>query len=103
MQNIILQNKFNNEVIEAVEESRKMGYTPTRFIVMLQKEKGNALEVAQKLVTKDLTIGLQELYKHKRLDLSLEAIISKPEYDKLFPPEIINICKRKLKRLGYTI
>lgn len=103
MQNTLLQNKFNSDVMEAVEKSKKIGYNPTRFIVMLHKEKENAFEVAQKLVKKDLTFGLWELYKHRRLDLSLEAIITKPEYEKLFSPEIINTCKRKLKQLGYKI
>ena len=34
----ILQNKFNEEVLEAIEKSKKLGYVPTRFIQMLQQE-----------------------------------------------------------------
>ena len=109
MQNTLLQNKFNSEVIDSLTEMKKLkqaktlNYTPTRFITMLHREKGNAFKIAQRLVTKDVTIGLQELYKNKRLDLSLEAIILKPEYQELFSPEIINTCKRKLKQLGYKV
>ena len=33
----ILQNKFNEEVLEAIEKSKKLGYVPTRFIQMLQQ------------------------------------------------------------------
>lgn len=36
MENKLLQNKFNQEVFEAIEESKKIGYTPARFIQMLQ-------------------------------------------------------------------
>ena len=34
----ILQNKFNEEVLEAIEKSKKLGYVPTRFIQMLKQE-----------------------------------------------------------------
>lgn len=37
-----LKNKFNDEVLQAVEESKKIGYIPTRFIQMLQQQ-GNCL------------------------------------------------------------
>lgn len=103
MQNTLLQNKFNNEILESIKETKKIGYSPTRFIIMLHEHNNNAFEVAQKIVTKNITMGLQELYKHSRLDLSVEAVIIKPEYKELFSSEIIDICKRKLKRLGYRI
>lgn len=103
MQNTLLQSKFNLEIMEAIEESKKIGYNPTRFIVMLHKEKGNAFEVAQKLIKKDLTSGLWELYQHNRLDLSVEATMIKPEYRNLFSSELIRICERKLKQLGYRV
>ena len=32
-----LKKEFNDEVLQAVEESKKIGYVPTRFIQMLQQ------------------------------------------------------------------
>ena len=107
MANTLLQNKFNAEVIDSLAEikrlnqSKKLNYTPTRFIQMLHKEHDNAFELVERLVSKDITTGLQELWRNKKLELSIEAIVIKPEYNGLFSVEIINTCKRKLKQLGY--
>lgn len=103
MNSTLLKNKFNEEVLNSIKEIKKEIYSPTRFIIMMHEHNNNAFEVAQKIVTKNITMGLQELYEHNRLDLSIEAMIIKPEYEKLFSPEIINTCKRKLKQLGYKI
>ncbi len=101
MTDTLLQNKFNAEILEAIEGMKKAKYNPTRFIRMLHQEKDNAFKVVQKLVTKEVSSGLTELWNHNILNLSVEAIIIKPEYQTLFSPETISICKKKLKRLGY--
>lgn len=103
MENIALQNKFNEEVFESVEKMKKEVYAPVRFIKMLHQANNNAFEVAQKVVAKRATIGLEKLYEKGRLDLSMEALIVKPEYEELFPPQVINVCKRRLKSLGYKV
>ena len=96
-----LKKEFNNEVLQSVEDSKKIGYVPTRFIQMLQQSDNNAYEVVQRLVTKEATSGLEKLWEQGRLDLSVEAIIVQPRYQELFSDEIIKICKRKLKQFGY--
>ena len=101
MQNINLQNKFNEEVFESIEKIKKEVYVPTRFIKMLHQFKNNAVEVAQRVATKNTTIGIEKLYEKGRLDLSMEALIIKPEYKELFSPQIISNCLRKLRSLGY--
>ena len=103
MQNTALQNKFNEEVFESIEKMKKEVYAPTRFIRMLHQSNNNAVEVAQKVVAKEATIGLEKLYEKGRLDLSMEALIVKPEYKELFSPQIISVCARRLKSLGYKI
>lgn len=97
----ILINKFNDEVLQAIEESKKIGYVPTRFIQMLQQSGNNAHEVVQRLVIKNVSSGLERLWEKGRLELSMEAIMIKSEYQKLFPQEIIKICEKKLKQFGY--
>jgi DNA-binding transcriptional regulator YhcF (GntR family) len=98
-----LKKEFNDEVLQAVEESKKIGYVPTRFIQMLQQADNNAFEVVQRLVTKEATTGLEKLWEKDRLDLSVEALIVQREFQELFPDEIVKICKRKLKQFGYKI
>ena len=103
MQNITLQNKFNEEVFESIERIKKEVYVPTRFIKMLHQFKNNAVEVAQRIATKNTTIGIEKLYEKGRLDLSMEALIIKPEYRELFSPQVVSTCVRKLKSLGYKV
>ena len=97
----ILKNKFNEEVVIAIEKMKKeIGYTPTRFIQMLRKASNDAYEVVQRLVIKDISLGLEKLWEKGRLELSMEAIMTKPEYKELFSQEIIKICEKKLKKFG---
>ena len=103
MQNTILQNKFNEEVFESIEKIKKEVYVPTRFIRMLHQWNNNAVEVAQRVATKNATIGIEKLYEKGRLDLSMEALIIQPEYKELFSPQIISNCLRKLRSLGYKV
>lgn len=101
MQKSILKNKFNAEVMESIKQIKKEIYTPTRFIRMLYQYNNNAVEVVKTLVAKDSTIGIEKLYQKGKLELSIEALVIKPEYKELFPIEIVNICSRKLEKLGY--
>lgn len=103
MNTTLLQKEFNKEILKSVKEIKREIYSPTRFIIMLHEHDNNAFEVVQKVVTKEVTIGLQELYKHDRLDLSVEATIIRPEYRVLFSPDLVKLCERKLKKLGYKI
>ena len=96
-----LKNKFNAEVSETIKIMKKEVYTPTRFIRMLYESGNNAFEAVQKLVTKEVTTGIEKLYEKGRLDLSVEALVTKPMYKDLFPSNIVDICTRKLKKLGY--
>lgn len=98
-----LKNKFNEEILQAVEESKKIGYIPTRFIQMLQLQGNNAFEVVSRLVTKEATTGLEKLWEKGRLDLSVEAVMIKNEYRELFDSDVIKICEKKLKSCGYKI
>lgn len=61
-----LKKEFNNEVLQSVEDSKKIGYVPTRFIQMLQQSDNNAYEVVQRLVTKEATSCLEKLWEHNR-------------------------------------
>ena len=96
-----LKNKFTEDILNAIEETKKLGYVPTRFIQMLRRENNDAYELALKIVNKNVTYGLEKLWEKGRLDLTTEAIILKPEYKELFSQEIIDTCEKKLKQFGY--
>jgi len=46
--------------------------------------------------------GLTRLWELERLDLTVEAIIIREPYSELFPEEVVNKAKEKLKQLGYS-
>lgn len=96
-----LKNKFNTDVLHIIEECKKIGYVPTRFIQMLQQHKNDAYEIVPALVNKKITSGLETLWQKGRLDLSIEAIIIKAEYKTLFSQDLINMCKKKLEAYHY--
>jgi hypothetical protein len=43
------------------------------------------------------------LWENKRLDLSVEALVIRPEYHSLFSGEERKICIERLKEFGYEI
>lgn len=45
--------------------------------------------------------GFTKLCELKRLDLSVEAIIRRSPYDRLFPQEVLDRAKEKQDELGY--
>lgn len=96
-----LKNKFNENILEIIEECKKIGYTPSRFIQMLQLHGNDAYQIVPELVNKKVTAGLEILWKKGRLDLSIEAVILKPEYQILFSPDLIKMCKKKLEAFHY--
>lgn len=100
-EDLYLKNKFNDNVLKAVEESKKIGYVPARFIQILQQANNNAFDVVQNLVIKKATTGLETLWEKGRLDLSVEALIVKDEFKELFPEEVVKVCTLKLKKCGY--
>jgi len=59
-------------------------------------EKGG-LQAAKILISKDGgTYGVEVLWEHKRLDLSVETHVLKLDYMELFTGEERNMCKERL-------
>ncbi len=98
-----LKRKFHNDMKSIYEKAdREIGYRATRFLQMLSEQGG--LETAKTLVARPGgTDGFIKLWENRRLDLSVEALVLKKEYEELFSDDIRNICKARLKEYGYII
>jgi hypothetical protein len=60
------------------------------------------LGTAQRLLASTQTsTGFTALYEHGRLDLTVEALVVKPEFAGLFTDEEIDIARQRLDQLGY--
>ena len=78
-----LRDEFKAEVISAIGRSRGLGYTPTRFIQMM--EDTHPVEIAKQLVVSgEFQHGIQELTRRDHQELTIEAIMLQERFAPLF-------------------
>jgi hypothetical protein len=94
---------YNEALMEAIQECKtKLHYFPHYFLRML--EEFGCLETAHRLIMdKSWSDGFTKLWELGRLDLSVEAITIRTEFQHLFGEDVILKAKKRLKDCGYTI
>lgn len=99
----ILENKFNEEMNNIYfAAKRELKYTATRFMQLVARVGG--VKAAKQLISKSGgTYGFEVLWENKRLDLSVEALVLRPEYFDLFTDEERDTCRNRLKEFAYEI
>ena len=97
----MLEHQFNADMQNIyITAKKELGYNATRFLQLLSEKGG--LQAAKILISKEGgTYGFEVLWEHKRLDLSVEAHVLKPEYRDLFTDAERNMCRERLERFGY--
>ena len=97
-----LEEQFGKEMFSIYQRANdELGYNASRYFQMLAND--GALHTATTLVlAKDFSQGMTFLWKNKRLDLSVEALVINPKWASLFSTEVREAAKRKLRQLGYT-
>jgi len=91
---------FRSELLDAVSECRKIGYSPGRFVAMLNTR--TSFEVARSLLGgSSVSEGFTTLWEKRRLDLSVEAIVLKPEWRVHFTKEELEIARHRLAEVSY--
>ena len=98
-----LEKRFDRDMRSIYSTAkRECGYNATRFL-QLVGEKGG-LAAAKQLISKPGgTEGFTTLWEHHRLDLSVEALVLKPEYKSLFSENELKLCRDRLMEFGYEI
>ena len=91
-----LEKRFQAELEESCEICKtKYNYNPTAFKLMMAKS--GAVEAAKQLLrSTQWQTGFGKLCEIKRLDLSVENHVSKPEYESLFTEEEIAEARKRL-------
>lgn len=99
----LLESQFHEDMINIYNTAKKeLGYNASRF-KQLVAEKGG-LQAAKLLISKEGgTYGFEVLWESKRLDLSVEAHVLKPEYEELFTQQERDICRERLEQFGYVV
>ena len=79
---------------------REAGYNATRFLQMVS-EHGGLNAARQLLHASGVSDGFTALWMAKRLDLTVEAHVLKPEFESLFTADEFRIARSRLDEYGY--
>ncbi|MBS0189659.1 MAG: hypothetical protein JSR52_00785 [Planctomycetes bacterium] len=91
---------FRAALQEVVNECRRIGYNPTGFMGMVTSS--SAFEAVRTLLAKrEPSDGFTTLWGKKRLDLTVEAIVLKPEWRSFFTPPERETARRRLAAAEY--
>ncbi|CAH0147559.1 hypothetical protein SRABI80_00546 [Peribacillus frigoritolerans] len=97
-----LVKDFHKAMLSIYNESKVIGYTPSKFRQMVANEGG--LNTAKRLINnKQLSDGFATLTELERLDLTVEALVLQKKYRPLFTDEELLVAKTKLSELGYQL
>jgi len=98
-----LEIKFHEDMRDIYLTAKKeLKYNASRFW-QLVSEKGG-VQAAKTLIAKDGgTYGFEVLWEHRRLDLSVEAHVLKPEYTDLFTNEERKLCRDRLIAFEFDV
>ena len=96
-----LKTGFDQAMIEIYNRcARECDYRPTRFLQMVHDRGGLAAAKAL-LHASHPAEGLEILWEHGRLDLSVECVVQQEPWRKLFTDEEIRIAQNRLSDLGF--
>lgn len=79
---------------------REANYTPTLYLRMLTEH--GPLETARRLLASpNPSAGFTALWEKGRLDLTVEALVLKPDFQQFFTDDELAVARDRLERLGY--
>lgn len=98
-----LEAAFHKEMLEIYERAKtECNYVATRFRQMVG-ELGGFAAAKRLLASEGYSEGLTRLWEENRLDISMEALVLRDPWRKLFTVEELEIAQRRLNELGYTL
>jgi hypothetical protein len=96
-----LEKRFHAAMLDVYQRAKtEAGYNASRFLSMVTEQGG--YEAARTLLhASNVSDGYTALWERKRLDLTVEAIILRPEWQDLFSELERDIARRRLEEYGY--
>ena len=96
------ESQFNEAMLNIYRRAKaEAGYNATRFLSMVVEHGG--LETARYLLhAATVSEGYTALWERKRLDLTVEAMILRPEWQALFSDVERRIAVNRLREYGYS-
>jgi len=94
-----VEQRFRTELLDLIAECKKLKYNPSRFSQMIGAKPFEA--VRSLLNASETSDGFGTLFQLKRLDLSVEAVVLKPEWRECFTQAERDSARRRLADAGY--
>ena len=95
--NAKLEAQFDQEMLDIHPKCGKAtGYWPNRFLQKVRKVGGLSAATEWFQPEKGLSPGLQRLARENRIDLSMEALVLREPWNKLFSNEELNEARRRI-------
>lgn len=89
------ENLWGKEMLQIYDDAAAIGYEASGFRGLMASH--GPLRAAKMLINMDEpSDGFTELWKLKRLDISVEARALKPEFRSLFSDSELSTCRRRL-------
>lgn len=83
-----------------VRAKREAGYNATYYLEMLHRHGG--METARRLLASSAASdGFTALWERGRLDLTVENVVLRPEFESLFTDEERDVARRRLADYGF--
>lgn len=97
----MIKDRFTMEMVRIYDRCREgSDYVPSYFIRMVMGDGG--VETAKSLLsTSEIQEGFIKLWENNRLDLSMEALVIKEPWNKLFTKDELKEAERRLREAEY--
>ncbi len=96
-----LEAAFSETMFDVYRRSKdEAKYNPARFLQMLNEHGG--VETARRLLP-TMSEGFAELWKRKRLDLTVEYVVLQPRWESLFSEPERAIARQRLRECGMEL
>jgi len=94
---------FHEAMVDIYRRAKsEAGYTATYFLSMVSERGG--YETALYLIHTDRpSDGYTALYERGRLDLTVEALVLRPDWDDLFTAEARDLARKRLTDYGFDV
>jgi hypothetical protein len=86
---------FHGATIELIQAISREVYRPTYFIQLMASE-GAYAAACQVVSSSNLPDGFQRLLQENRPELTIEYLVTRPEWAELFEPEILEAARHRL-------
>lgn len=96
-----LEAQFHQEMLNVYHRAKsECRYNAIRFLEMVT-DHGGLAAAKMLLASKHHPEGLTRLWKEGRLDISMEALVLKEPWRRLFSEEELRMARKRLDDLGY--